>query len=121
MRSITEALLGELDGAKSLRGRVESLLVPMLPGGGGATIQAAAAQLGVSRQTLYRRLKLEGTTFEKVLDELRHQLALRYLRGGEVSIEEASFRVGFADRAAFSRAFKSWTGASPKGRGEPAR
>jgi AraC-like DNA-binding protein len=115
-----EALLGELEGSKSLRGRVESLLVPMLPGGG-ATIQAAAAQLGFSRQTLYRRLKLEGTTFEQVLDELRHQLALRYLRGAEVSIEEVSYRVGFADRAAFSRAFKRWTGASPKRRGEPAQ
>lgn len=115
-----ESLLRELDGSKTMRGRVETLLVPILPGGG-ATIRAVAAALGIGRQTLYRRLKLEGVTFEQVLDDLRHQLALRYLRGGEVSIEEAAYRVGFADRAAFSRAYKRWTGLSPKGRGEPAR
>jgi AraC-like DNA-binding protein len=115
-----EALLKALEGSKTMRGRVESLLVPMLPGGG-ATIHAVAAALGVSRQTLYRRLKLEGVTFEKVLDDLRHALALRYLKGGEVSIEEAAYRVGFADRAAFSHAFKRWTGVSPKGLGEPSR
>lgn len=111
-----EALLRELEESKTIRGRVESLLVPLLPGGG-ATIHAVAAKMGISRQTLYRRLKLEGVTFEKVLDDLRHQLALRYLRGGEVSINEAAYRVGFADRAAFSHAFKRWTGTSPKGRG----
>ena len=111
-----EALLEELEGSKTMRGRVESLLAPILPGGG-ATIQAVAASLGISRQTLYRRLKLEGVTFETVLDDLRHALALRYMRGGEISIEEAAYRVGFADRAAFSHAFKRWTGTSPKGRG----
>ena len=115
-----EALLKALEDSKTMRGRVESLLVPILPGGG-ATIRAVAARLGISRQTLYRRLKLEGVTFEQVLDGLRHQLALRYLKGGDVSIEEAAYRVGFADRAAFSHAFKRWTGVSPKGRGEPAR
>jgi AraC-like DNA-binding protein len=114
------ALLKKLEGSKTMRGRVESLLVPMLPGGG-ATIHAVAAALGISRQTLYRRLKLEDVTFEQVLDDLRHQLALRYLKGGGVSIEEAAYRVGFADRAAFSHAFKRWTGVSPKGRGEPSR
>lgn len=113
-----EALLKELEGSKTMRGRVESLLVPILPGGG-ATIQAVAASLGISRQTLYRRLKLEGVTFEKVRDDLRHALALRYLQGGDVSIENTAYRLGFADRAAFSHAFKRWTGTSPKGRGEP--
>jgi AraC-like DNA-binding protein len=115
-----EALLAALEGARTLRGRVERLLAPMLPGGG-ATIRAVAAALGMSRQTLYRRLKLEGTTFEQVLDALRHELALRTLDDGKVSIEDAAWRTGFADRAAFSRAFKRWTGVSPKGFGAPAR
>jgi AraC-like DNA-binding protein len=113
-----ETLLRELEGSKSVRGRVESLLAPMLPGGG-STIEAVAARLGMSRQTLYRKLKAEGVTFEKLLDDLRHRLALRYLREEEVSINEAAHRLGFADRAAFSHAFKRWTGASPKGGGRP--
>lgn len=109
-----ETLLQELEDSKTLRGRVESLLASMLPGGG-ATIHAVSARLGLSRQTLYRKLKLEGVTFGTVLDDLRHQLALRYLGQG-VSINEASYRLGFADRAAFSHAYKRWTGFSPKGR-----
>lgn len=109
-----EALLADLDRAKTVRGRVEALLEPLLPGGG-AGIAAVAARLGLSRQTLYRRLKAEGTTFEAVLDGLRHRLALRRLEAG-ASIGEIAWQLGFSDRAAFSRAFKRWTGKGPGAR-----
>jgi len=77
-------------------------------------MDAIAAKLAVSRQTLFRKLKAEGTTFEKVLDELRHRLALNYLSGKKVSVNETAYLVGFSDPAAFSRAFKRWTGSSPR-------
>jgi AraC-like DNA-binding protein len=70
--------------------------------------------LGMSRQTLLRRLKAEGTTVEKILDRLRKRMALGYLEGGKASIDEVAYLVGFSDPAAFSRAFKRWTGMSPK-------
>jgi AraC-like DNA-binding protein len=70
--------------------------------------------LGLSRQTLYRRLREEGVTFEELLDKLRHRLALRYLREERMSVKAASYRLGFSDPAAFSRAFKRWTGNSPR-------
>lgn len=107
-----EALLAELERAKTMRGRVEGMLMPMLHTGE-AGIQAVAVRLGVSRQTLYRRLKAEGATFEAVLDELRHKLALHYLGGRKVSVNETAYLTGFSDRAAFSRAFKRWTGMGP--------
>ena len=68
----------------------------------------------LSRQTPFRQLKAEGTTFEKVLDELRCQLALQYLRGKKASVNETAYLVGFSEPAAFSRAFKRWTGSSPR-------
>ena len=68
----------------------------------------------MSRDTLYRRLKAEGVTFEQVLDGLRHRLALDYLSARKVSVNETAYLVGFADAAAFSRAFKRWTGISPR-------
>ena len=108
-----EALLKELDNSKSTRGRVESLLVPMLHTGD-ASMDTIASKMGVSRQTLFRKLKAEGTTFEKVLDELRHKMALNYLSGKKVSVNEAAYLVGFSEPAAFSRAFKRWTGSSPR-------
>ncbi|HJU53702.1 MAG TPA: AraC family transcriptional regulator [Pyrinomonadaceae bacterium] len=107
-----EALLKSLESSKTTRGRVESLLMPILHTGE-ASMDVIANKLGFSRQTLFRRLKAEGVTFEKVLDELRHQLALHYLSGKKVSVNETAYLVGFSDPAAFSRAFKRWTGSSP--------
>jgi len=69
--------------------------------------------MGLSRQTLLGLLKAEGTTFEKVLDELRHRMALEYLNGKKVSVNETAYLVGFLEPTAFSRAFKRWTGRSP--------
>lgn len=108
-----DALLAELETAKSFRGRVESLLMLDLHTGK-VSLDAVAAKLGVSRPTLYRKLKAEDVTFEKLLDDLRHKLALHYLGGRKVSVNETAYLVGFSDPAAFSRAFKRWTGASPR-------
>ena len=93
------------------RREVEQVLEPLLPGGD-VGIDRVARALGSSRQTLYRKLKTEGVTFEQVLDELRHRLARRYIREG-MSVKEAAYRLGFSEPAAFSRAFKRWTGSSP--------
>ena len=108
-----EALLKSLERAKSTRSCVESLLMPDLHTGN-SSMNAIAGKLGISRQTLYRNLKAEGVSFEKVLDELRHKLALDYLSGKRVSVNETAYLVGFSDPAAFSRAFKRWTGFSPR-------
>jgi len=108
-----EGLLEKLEGSKSTRGRVESLLAPTLHTGA-AKVDAVAKELGVSRQTLFRRLKAEGVTFEKVLDELRRKLALQYLVAKKVSVNETAYLLGFSDSAAFSRAFTRWTGRSPR-------
>jgi AraC-like DNA-binding protein len=81
---------------------------------GNAGMDMIAGKLGLSRQTLFRKLKAEGTTFENVLDELRHTLALNYLNGKKVSVNETAYLVAFSDPAAFSRAFKRWTGFSPR-------
>lgn len=108
-----EELLKRLEQSKSTRGRVESLLMPILHTGK-ADMVTIAGKLGLSRQTLFRKLKMEGVTFEKVLDELRHTMALDYLRGRKVSVNETAYLVGFSDPAAFSRAFKRWTGTSPR-------
>jgi len=113
MSARAEELLKNLENSKSIRGRVENLLIPILHTGE-ASMDMIAGKLGVSRQTLFRKLKAEGVTFEKVLDELRHKLALHYLNGKKVSVNETAYLVGFSEPAAFSRAFKRWTGSSPR-------
>jgi AraC-like DNA-binding protein len=94
------------------RREVERHLEPLLASGAIRMEQAALA-MRCSRQTLYRRLKAEGATFEQVLDGLRRKLASRLLREEGLSVKEVAYRLGFSDPAAFSRAFKRWTGVAP--------
>ena len=95
------------------RAEVEQRLEPLLASGE-VGIERLARDLGYSRQTLYRRLKAEGVTYEQLLDGLRRRLAMRFMREG-LSVKDAAYRLGFSDPAAFSRAFKRWTGSSPSG------
>jgi AraC-like DNA-binding protein len=112
LRTRAKALLDELENSITARWRVESLLMPILHTGD-ANMELIANRMGLSRQTLFRRLKSEGTSFGKVLEELRHKMALNYLSGKKVSVNETAYLVGFSEPAAFSRAFKRWTGTSP--------
>ena len=108
-----KALQEKLEKATTTRGKTENLLLPILHRGE-PNVDEIAKELGLSRPTFYRKLKAEGTTFAKLLDELRHKLALHYLDGKKVSINETAYLVGFSDPSAFSRAFKRWTGKSPR-------
>lgn len=110
-----EGLLEALESASATRGRVESLLLPVLHKGD-LGMDQAARQLGLSRQSLYRRLKDEGIGYEALVDDLRRRMALQYLDGGRTSVNETAYLVGFSDPSSFSRAFKRWTGASPRNR-----
>lgn len=106
-------LLASLENAATTRGRVEGLLIPLLHKGD-LRMADAARQLGLSRQTLYRRLKAEGLTYETLVDDLRRRMALHYLGGAKTSVNETAYLVGFSDPSSFSRAFKRWTGDSPR-------
>ncbi|WP_414646965.1 AraC family transcriptional regulator [Caulobacter sp.] len=111
--SHADALLKSLETSKTTRGQVEALLIPLLHTGELA-MDDIARSLGLSRQTLYRRLKAEGVSFDQVLDRLRHSMAETYLE--KLSVNETAYLVGFSEASAFSRAFKRWTGASPRSR-----
>jgi AraC-like DNA-binding protein len=107
-----DTLLAELDEATTTRARVEALLLPVLHRGD-ASMEEIAAELGFSRQTLYRKLRAEGVRFEDLLDRLRRRMALSYLEEQKMSASETAYLVGFSEPSAFSRAFKRWTGHSP--------
>lgn len=93
---------------REVEGRIETLLEA-----GEARIGTVARELRMSRQTLYRRLKAEGVSFEGLRDGVRRRLALKLISDG-VAVKEAAWRLGFSDPSAFSRAFKRWTGKSPR-------
>jgi len=108
-----ERLLKELEATKTVRAQVESAIIPILHKGDPG-VDAIAGKMAMSRKTLYRKLKDEGTTYERLLDELRRRMAEHYLSGKKTSVNETAYLVGFSEPAAFSRAFKRWTGTSPR-------
>jgi AraC-like DNA-binding protein len=91
----------------ALRRVIEAALpegVPELP--------TLAERLGCSARTLQRRLAADGSSLRAVIDELRHELALRHL-AADLSIAEVSFLLGFSQPSAFHRAFRRWTEQTP--------
>lgn len=77
------------------------------------TIEEAARSVHISRRTLIRRLKNDGTSYQTIKDRVRREQATTLLAAHGSTISEIAESVGFADAAAFSRAFKLWTGQSP--------
>jgi AraC-like DNA-binding protein len=73
-----------------------------------------ARQLHLTNRTLHRRLIEEGTSFSRIVDELRRNLALEHLRGTSMSVQDIAWVLGYSDEANFRRAFRRWKGVSPR-------
>ncbi|MEY4580137.1 MAG: hypothetical protein RL701_4840 [Pseudomonadota bacterium] len=107
-----DAELAELTGGPSLANVVRTRLIATL---GRERVDALALtrHLHMSRATMTRRLKLEGTTLTDLIAEVRRDFALEYLRDPQMSIEELARCLDFSDARAFRRAFQRWTGLTP--------
>lgn len=77
-------------------------------------IASAARSMGMSTRTLQRRLSVEGTSFESVLDQARRDLVLPHLANPSISISELAGLVGFTEPSPFFRAFRRWFACTPK-------
>ncbi len=104
--------LDHLAAAPSVAQQVRRVLLGLLPSGP-PTASEVAACLATSPRSLQRHLADEGLTFRDLLQEVRCELAVGYLRQGSLSVHETARRLGFSDATAFSRAFKRWTGVAP--------
>ncbi|MFC5907956.1 AraC family transcriptional regulator [Streptacidiphilus monticola] len=113
LRAAPADLLARTDFGNTTAARVRRIIGRGLPGALPGTDEVAAA-LSVSPQTLRRRLAAEGTSFQEVRDQLRRDHAVAALASGRVPIEELSRRLGFSEPSAFHRAFRRWTGSTPR-------
>jgi AraC-like DNA-binding protein len=76
-------------------------------------LAGTAKQFGTTARTLRRQLALQGTSFRALVDELRAQIAVKYLRETGMTNDDIAAALGFSDAANFRHAFRRWTGASP--------
>ncbi len=105
-------LVSKLPDDRSFPSQVKCHLATHLMDGA-PPVRAIASKLHMSPRTLQRRLNDEGTSFAKLLADLRRDLALRHLQDPRRSINEVAFLLGFLEVSAFHRAFKRWTGKTP--------
>ena len=96
----------------SLRASVESEVQRLLPQGQ-AHIETIAKALGLSARTLSRKLAAEGSAFAEIMDQLRHTLALQYLKEPELPLAQTAWLLGYGNSTSFTHAFRRWTGRSP--------
>ena len=78
------------------------------------TIDLAAEITGLSSRTLQRYLASKATSFSKLVDQVRFNLAISLLNDASTSITAISYELGYSNVAHFSRAFRRMTGISPR-------
>jgi AraC-like DNA-binding protein len=108
-----EAALADRRGDVSqLRTRVENAISSVLPHGR-VLVEDIARSLGMSERTLARKLSDEGLNFTQILQQLRRDLAVRYLDDPKLHVSKIAWLLGFHEVSAFTHAFKRWTGKTP--------
>jgi AraC-like DNA-binding protein len=105
--------LKNLLAGETLTARVNRLLVRALPDGDAPRIESIAQQLNMSVRSLQNKLKKENSSFSVLLDTVRKEIAMSYLKDRQVSIGEISYALGFAEPSVFHRRFKNWTSLTP--------
>jgi len=111
-RRRADEMLARLGEPDSLSSHVRELVAKRLSSGQ-TSMAAVADELAVSVATLRRRLHQENTTFAALVDDVRYEIAATRLRDIRWGVGEVGFTLGFANVAAFSRAFKRWSGMLP--------
>ncbi len=102
------ALKKTISFSNTTKQAILNLKEPGLP-----NITQVAAQLNMSTRSFQRKLQEENTSFREILEELRRQSALNYLKNPDLSMKEIAYLLDYTDTASFSRSFKRWTGKSP--------
>jgi AraC-like DNA-binding protein len=106
------AYLAKLDQS-DVEARVKELVIKGLPSGSVSKTDIAK-KMHMSARTLHNRLTRRNTSFHELLDETRQSLASAYMEDPTLSVGEIAFRLGFAEPSSFRRAYKRWTGLSPR-------
>ena len=96
-----------------LRDQVKRAVLALLPTGE-CNLQEVAELVELSPRMLQKRLQKQGLRFSQILSQARMDVAKQHLRYSDINLTELTLNLGFEDPAVFSRAFKLWTGSSPR-------
>ncbi len=96
-----------------LREQIKSIIIDRLPDGK-VTDKVVAKEINMSERSMQRKLKEMNTSFRVILNDVRKMVATQYIKNSANSMTDIAFLIGFSEQSAFSRAFKKWTGQSPR-------
>ena len=113
LRPQIEAFLRTLDDEQDATLAVREALEAALQEGAPTDLIAIATTLGWKPRTLRSRLAVEETSFSDVLDAERKEFALQLIAAPGAKLAAVAAQTGFSDPAAFTRAFRRWTGVTP--------
>ena len=106
-----QAALRRWERRFSINARVNTILAKTYPNF--PTLEVIAQQLHTSRSCLYRKLQMNQTSYQCLINEFKKNKSICLLRGTLLTINEIAEKLGFSDASSFRRAFKSWTGVQP--------
>jgi AraC-like DNA-binding protein len=112
IKELDVLLVAQSEHTASWAVRTRNEAMRQLPGP--LDIASIARRLGISDRTLQRRLSDEDTRFEAIIDAVRLELAQALLEDRQRSIAEIATACGFTETSSFSRAYRRWTGSSPR-------
>ena len=78
------------------------------------SLEKVAAELHLTARTLRRRLQQAGTSYQNLIEQLRQRLAVEYLLHSQRPVDDIASLLGYSDPSNFGRAFRRWTGQSPR-------
>lgn len=77
------------------------------------TLEYIADQLKMPARALQYQLEQNGTTFRKLLDQIRLEMAQLLLEDADMTLVDIAFLLGYSEQSPFTKAFKRWTGETP--------
>ncbi|NNM61298.1 MAG: AraC family transcriptional regulator [Steroidobacteraceae bacterium] len=112
LRTAPENIILKYKNTGSVGARIRRR-IRQAPPGEAPDFEVLAREFHMTAATLRRRLREEGVSFQSIKDDLRRDLAVRYLTHSGRSVMDIALELGFSERSSFHRAFRKWTGASP--------
>ena len=116
LRQHAEQLLAQRCGDAGLDAGIAARVETAIASGlrqGAARLAGVAEELAMTPRTLQRKLSDADTSFQALLDRVRHRLACDYLRQDNLSLVDIAYLLGYQEQSAFNHAFRAWAGTNP--------
>ncbi|MBN1429149.1 MAG: AraC family transcriptional regulator [Anaerolineae bacterium] len=113
LEQFAQEMLDRLYPPNTWAEQVVHLVSKSLACGEKPALDTVAGELAIGPRQLQNKLKEEGVAYQTLLDDVRKEMALKYLSEPHITVCDIAFLLGFSEQSAFNHAFKRWTGATP--------